>query len=556
MKIDEIRTPFRRWYIVISLQHQGRRQYADRSKPAPRSNRQRKRRRQGLSKLNLEREVTEQSSSSKLRKGDAFFRCSTSTCFVVRGVTYHNRSTPIRALQLSISHIFIAALSFDFDRTTRTTREMRRASKARLAIPLRSPADMSDSLPNTTTSSEAKPTDADADDKNADKSNNNHTTDTDDWKIQRDACKLQADQAFQSADYASAIHHYTAALSVDPDFCVAYSNRSAAYLRNGEKSKALQDANQCIALGGMPAKGYSRQAAALQALGRWEAALESWKQVIALETQNAAAVKGVHDCQLRVQQQQEQLARDKPQGDDDDEKDPGDDLDDFFNDVEVAAALVKMEKTAAAQPQATDAIKNQKKSLGTPVQQIERLLQTNYQWRNLNPFHVLDVPHTATAEEISRRYKGLSLLLHPDKNQTEPRAQEAYDEVLKAKAMLDDELKATHCRQLVEKGMIRGQAEYDKLQKSVGPRPAANGVSLPELQSKAVQRIFADIEHKRREIERRERRYEQRTQKQEDEEEQKEINGRKFDKEWKQEDRVDKRIGNWRDFEKKKKPKL
>ncbi|GKY92811.1 hypothetical protein MPSEU_000250700 [Mayamaea pseudoterrestris] len=378
---------------------------------------------------------------------------------------------------------------------------------------------------------------------------------SDDWKVQRDACKLAGDQAFKSANYDEAINQYTSALSVDPDFCVAYSNRSAAYLKAGQKSKALQDATKCVALGSMGAKGISRLAAALQSLGRWQSALEEWNKVLESDSTNVAAMKGVQDCQEQLEKVRMEQAREEEEV----KKDNGlsvnagvtDDLDDFFNDVEDAAAQVQKEKELSALPQATDAIKKQKKALGIAQFQIDRLLKENYQWRNLNPFYVLDLAHTATPEEISRRYKGLSLLLHPDKNTTEPKAQQAYDEVLRAKAMLDDENKASHCRQLIEKGMLRGQADWERL-KATSSAPLS---SLDECQSKAIQKIFAEIEHKRREVERRERQYEQRTQQQEDEEEQKEVQGRKFDREWKQEDRVDKRIGNWRNFAAKK-PKL
>jgi DnaJ family protein C protein 8 len=382
------------------------------------------------------------------------------------------------------------------------------------------------------------------------------TSESDDWKLQRDACKLAGDQAFQTGDYASAIPHYSSAISLDPEFCVGYSNRSAAYLKKGDKSKALHDANKCVDLGSMGAKGISRQAAALQSLGRWQTALQSWLNVLNLDEQNEAAKKGVQDCQEQLYKEQKETEMEKVQaeqeitgGSDDAVNVDKDDLDDFFNDIDDATAQVRKEKEIAAEPQATDAIKKQKKSLGTAQQQIERLLKENYKWRNLNPFYVLDLPHTASTEEISRRFKGLSLLLHPDKNTTEPNAQEAYDEVLKAKAMLDDDNKSNHCRQLIEKGMIRGQAEWEQR------KGFDSSASLEDFQSKAVQRIFAEIEHRRREVERRERQYEQRTQQQEDEEERKEFDCRKFDKEWKQEERVDKRIGNWRDFAKKK-PKL
>lgn len=225
--------------------------------------------------------------------------------------------------------------------------------------------------------------------------------------------------------------------------------------------------------------------------------------------------------------------------------------------------VVKAKQEEAAElPKATNAIKSHKKDLGTASSQIERLLQENYEWRNLNPFFVLDVPPTATVEEISRRYKALSLLLHPDKNRNQHgnKAEEAYDQVQKAKTMLlDDENKAKHCRDLADQGMRQGKREweqqYGKNNKINNCNDSDSQKQLEDLQTKAIMKIFAQIEYKRREVEKRKRAQEQRERQQEEEELNKDRNAMKFEKKWKEEGRVDKRVGNWRDFQTKKKPK-
>lgn len=377
-----------------------------------------------------------------------------------------------------------------------------------------------------------------------------------DWELQRDEAKAAGDAAFRAKNYAAAIESYTTALSVDPDNAKILSNRSATYLLNNDKSKALYDAQKCVEIGTMGNKGISRLAAALQALGRWEAAKEQWKMILKQEPEHVAAMKGFATCETQnakkkeQDQKEEQKQQNQKEGDDG----AGDDLDDFFNDVEEATEAVAKEKQDEAKVEATNPIKQHKKELGTADQQIERLLAANYKWRNLNPFYVLDIHHTATEDDISRRYKALSLLLHPDKNQENPRAQDAFDEVLKAKAKLDDENKASHVRQLIEQGLKQGKVDYEtaELQQK---QQQSNISSLEEFQSKAVQRIFAQVEYKRQEVEERQRRYEQRERQNEEEELNKERESRKFDKSWKQEERVDKRIGNWRDFQKKKKAK-
>ena len=406
-----------------------------------------------------------------------------------------------------------------------------------------------------------------------------------DWELQRDANKAQGDAAFRQGDYTTAIHHYSAALSLDPDHAALLSNRSAAYLKADQKSRALHDAQACVKLGTMGSKGYSRLAAALQALGRYQQALENWNLVLEQDTNNAAAMKGVQDCRDALPPEQEEEAPKQGEA----ANDEVDELDDFFNDVETAVETVHKDKIAEAEEKATRKIATHKKDLGTASDQIERLLAENYKWRNLNPFYVLDIPHTASKDEISQRYKALSLLvshtniravvvvfalidrpvaceiffystgtnsvflssivllkLHPDKNRDLEKAQEAYDEVLRAKAILEDETKANYNRQLAEQGMIQGKDDWKKSSKSE---------PLESFQEKAVQRIFAEVEYSRRQVEKRERDFEQRERQQEEEQLQKEKKDREFDKNWKETDRVEKRIGNWRDFATKKKKK-
>ena len=108
-------------------------------------------------------------------------------------------------------------------------------------------------------------------------------------------------------------------------------------------------------------------------------------------------------------------------------------------------------------------------------------------------------------------------------------------------------------RQLIEQGMKQGKLDWEKRESSSQPEPESS--SLETYQTKAVARIFAQIEMERRQVEQRERNNAQRERQQEEDELAKERNERKFDKEWKQEERVEKRIGSWRNFNKKKKVK-
>ena len=384
-----------------------------------------------------------------------------------------------------------------------------------------------------------------------------------DWELQRDHEKQRGDQAFRVGGFKTAIDHYTQAISLDPEFVLAYSNRSAAYLKNSEKSKALGDAEKVTQLDPTYVKGFSRLAAALHSLKRWEKAKDAYQKVLELDKTNAAAQKGVADCQAeldKIQAEQEQWAEERKHtkqmeeqkkqtaeaaatpGEEEEQGGEDDLLNGFFEDVEEVTK--KQKEGGDTKLVATNNVKNEKVALGTAQEQIERLLQPNYEWRNLNPFYVLKLPHTATEDDVARRYKALSLMLHPDKNIGEPRAQQAFDEVKKARTILVNEPdRARHARMLVEEGLKQAKTIFQKQFKN-GP----GRKTLEELQEIEVMRIFAQVEQKRRDVTDRERKFEQRTQQQEDAQESKERQERQFDKSWRKEERVDKRVGNWRDF--------
>lgn len=115
-----------------------------------------------------------------------------------------------------------------------------------------------------------------------------------------------------------------------------------------------------------------------------------------------------------------------------------DDLMDFF------AAVSSTSSTAEALPQIqlndpesmkisrdetllTEKYVNQE--LGSGKEQVERLTASNYKWKNLNPYYVLQLDIDATEEDIRYRYKKLSTKVHPDKLRDMEMAREAFEEV-------------------------------------------------------------------------------------------------------------------------------
>ena len=59
-------------------------------------------------------------------------------------------------------------------------------------------------------------------------------------------------------------------------------------------------------------------------------------------------------------------------------------------------------------------------------------------FRNLNPYEVLQVDPDLDFSEVKKKYRRMSILVHPDKNQDDvDRAQAAFDALKKAFALLE-----------------------------------------------------------------------------------------------------------------------
>ena len=407
------------------------------------------------------------------------------------------------------------------------------------------------------------------------------------WEVRRDELKSDADSHFRSGSYALAVRSYRDALELDPSNHVLLSNKSAAHLAHGEKSKALHDARRCVEIAPSWARGHTRLAAAMSSLGRHNEAAAVYARVLnELDPENEAARRGLEGCRARQQNAREEKEREASElqreldrqkasaagertSREKDDAGPGNEeddlLDDFFSEVEKvtekpAPSTRKSDgadgKCDGDDDAKTNRIKEHINDLGTSAYQIDRLLQANYEWKNLNPFHVLDIPHTIDDDTvISLRYRALSLFVHPDKCPDDPaRAKDAFEQVRKAMAQMNDADKRRHIRALVEQGMKQGKRDWDAEKSKGGANngvvigSGGGGVGLARAQSVATMKIFAEIEHTRRDIEKRKRGYEQRERSQEDEEKAKEKNEREHDQRWREGDRVEKRIGNWRDF--------
>ncbi|KAG8508059.1 DnaJ subfamily C member 8 [Galemys pyrenaicus] len=189
----------------------------------------------------------------------------------------------------------------------------------------------------------------------------------------------------------------------------------------------------------------------------------------------------------------------------------------------------------------------------TSKDQIERLTRSGSSYFNLNPFEVLQLDPEVTDEEIKKRFRQLSILVHPDKNQDEvKRAQRAFEAVDKAyKLLLDQEQKemALNVVKMGKQYVENAMKEQKKQLKKEG-KPTDVAEDDPELFQQAVykqtMKLFADLEIERKGQEAKEM-YERKRQREE------EIKAEqvKREREWRKifEESRDDRVESWRIFQ-------
>lgn len=99
----------------------------------------------------------------------------------------------------------------------------------------------------------------------------------------------------QANKISEAIEFYTKAIHLDGANHVYFSNRSAAYLSQGDAQNALDDANSCLGLKPDFAKGYSRKGAALHSLQRYNDSIAAYEAGLEQFPGDAGLTKGLDD---------------------------------------------------------------------------------------------------------------------------------------------------------------------------------------------------------------------------------------------------------------------
>ncbi|KAI4883917.1 hypothetical protein NFI96_025365 [Prochilodus magdalenae] len=199
-------------------------------------------------------------------------------------------------------------------------------------------------------------------------------------------------------------------------------------------------------------------------------------------------------------------------------------------------------------------------SVLTSKQQIDRLLRPGSSYFNLNPFEVLQIDPEATDEELKKRFRQLSILVHPDKNQDDPdRAQQAFEAVDKAYKLLLEPEQKKRAVDVIHAGReyIEHMMSQKKKQLKKDGKPMIIEEDDPEVFRHAVykqtMKLFAELEIKRKEREAKEM-HERKRQREEEIETQERA---KREREWQKnfEETRDGRVDSWRTFQAKGKTK-
>uniref|UniRef100_A0A3B3BM38 DnaJ homolog subfamily C member 8 n=1 Tax=Oryzias melastigma TaxID=30732 RepID=A0A3B3BM38_ORYME len=193
-------------------------------------------------------------------------------------------------------------------------------------------------------------------------------------------------------------------------------------------------------------------------------------------------------------------------------------------------------------------------SVLTSKQQIDRLLRPGASYFNLNPFEVLQIDPEATDDELKKRFRALSILVHPDKNQDDPeRAQKAFEAVDKAYKLLLDPEQKKRALDVIEAGKEYVEHMVKEKKKQLKKDGKSQDVEEddPEVFKQAVykqtMKLFAELEIKRKEREAKEMHERKRAREEEIEAAEK----AKRDREWQKnfEESRDGRVDSWRTFQ-------
>eukprot|EP00656_Telonema_subtile_P049796 TRINITY_DN6273_c0_g1_i1.p1 TRINITY_DN6273_c0_g1~~TRINITY_DN6273_c0_g1_i1.p1 ORF type:complete len:311 (+),score=110.81 TRINITY_DN6273_c0_g1_i1:68-1000(+) len=189
---------------------------------------------------------------------------------------------------------------------------------------------------------------------------------------------------------------------------------------------------------------------------------------------------------------------------------------------------------------------------------IQRLIsKESKDYYNLDPFRVLGLKWNASMEEAKKRFRKVSLLVHPDRNMGSEEATDAFDAVKKAHASIETPEKWQIAQRIVKEAMCRVEDEIKTSQKEAKRKGEMFAQPKKEELEIAVgvsiTKIYGEMENKRRDMEQREANQKRRAGDQDNERRKEFLKKQKMEKQW--EESRDGRMASWNKFIKKGKKK-
>lgn len=115
-----------------------------------------------------------------------------------------------------------------------------------------------------------------------------------------EASLAAAATCFSQGKFTEAAALYSDLINEGSADAKVYSNRSACYTKLGKFDEALKDAVQAVQLDAKFAKGYGRQAAALQGLKRYEEGVQAYRSALLLDPTNGTYREGLQELETLI----------------------------------------------------------------------------------------------------------------------------------------------------------------------------------------------------------------------------------------------------------------
>eukprot|EP00106_Octopus_bimaculoides_P008969 XP_014776411.1 PREDICTED: dnaJ homolog subfamily C member 8-like [Octopus bimaculoides] len=187
----------------------------------------------------------------------------------------------------------------------------------------------------------------------------------------------------------------------------------------------------------------------------------------------------------------------------------------------------------------------------TSKEQIDRLTRPGSTYFNLNPFDVLQIDPDMPMPEVKKKYRQMSILVHPDKNQQDKeRAQISFEAVNRAYKTLENEEGYKRCREIIDEAISRVDEMNKQKRKQLKKegKPIVDDDVNKHKHAVYVQtcKLFADLERLRQEKEAKE----MHERKRKAEEEILDAEKRKVEAEWQKnyEESRKERVNSWRNW--------